>query len=289
MVVGFSAPVFISIAYYAFKGAFTPYVRSALMQNIGYLSSWQGGSGGLINRLVILAGLTIAIFVFRKKVSDKIAFFLYWFIFSLFGALLSGRPYPHYLIEVAPSLTIIPVLVLEKLTNREKNKNTLDWLFSFVAVSLGVIAYFYYQFWWYPQVSYYKNFASYIFGGKTTQQYTQYWGERALENKKLAQYIKQTTFADQNIFVWGEASCTYALSNRLPPGRYVVNYHISDFNGYEETLKAIKEKNPKLIIKLKEETSHWPELDLLLEKNYSPLTSLELEDKIYLLNEANLD
>jgi hypothetical protein len=68
----------------------------------------------------------------------------------------------------------------------------------------------------------------------------------------------------------------------------MVNYHILDFNGYEQTLKAIEEKKPKLIIKLKEEQKRWPELDLFLEKHYLPLVSDQLKDKIFLLNEANL-
>jgi 4-amino-4-deoxy-L-arabinose transferase-like glycosyltransferase len=285
MIIGFIGPILASIAYYAAKGAFTPYVRSALMQNIGYLSSWQGGSGELLWRLIILSSLTVLVFVLRKKIDFHVAFFFYWFIFSLFGALLSGRPYPHYLIEISSPLTILTILLLEKTQFR---KNIGNYLVGLTAILLAVFSYFHYQFWWYPQVSYYKNFISKLFGA-TDQQYTSYWGDRALENQKLARLIKEITLPSDNIFVWGEASCTYALSNRFPPGRYMVNYHIFDFNGYEQTLKAIEEKKPKLIIKLKEERERWPELDLFLEKHYLPLVSDQLIDKIYLLNEANLE
>ncbi len=45
MIVGFSLPIIISIVYYSFFGAFEPYVRSALLQNIGYVSSWRSGEG----------------------------------------------------------------------------------------------------------------------------------------------------------------------------------------------------------------------------------------------------
>jgi len=288
MIIGFIGPVLISIVYYAAKGTFTPYVRSALMQNIGYLSSWQGGSGELFLRLKILLGLAVLVFILRKKISINVAFFFYWFCFSLFGALLSGRPYPHYLIEISAPLAILTTLLFGRLFAKKTKKNIGDHLVGLTAIALTVLSYFHYQFWWYPQVSYYKNFVKRAFGVETSQQYISYWGDRALENQKLARFVKETTLPNDTIFVWGEASCTYALSNRLPPGKYMVNYHIFDFNGYEQTLKAIEEKKPKLIIKLKEEQKRWPELDLFLEKHYLPLVSDQLKDKIFLLNEANL-
>ncbi len=290
MIAGFSAPILLSIIYYATKGAFTPYVRSALMQNIGYLSSWQGGSSELFIRLEILAILTAATFLARKIISKEILFFFTWFTFSLFGALLSTRPYPHYLIESSPSIVILAALLINRILAIKpagKIKNPGDFILPLVAIGMLIFSHNHYQFWRYPQLSYYQNFAKKLIGAKTNEEYISYWGYRALENQKLAKFVKETTLPDESIFVWGEASCSYALSNRLPPGRYVVNYHISDFDGYEETLKAIENKKPKLIIKMKEEEKHWPELDLYLEKNYLPLVSDQLKDRIFLLNKAN--
>lgn len=290
MIAGFSLPILLSIIYYTTKGAFTPYVRSALMQNIGYLSSWQGEGSELFTRLKILTLLTIITFIARKIISKEMLFFFTWFTFSLFGALLSGRPYPHYLIESSPSIAILVALLIDKLFKLKstvKMSNPTDLLLPLVAVGLLIFSHNHYQFWRYPQLSYYQNFVNKLVGAKTNNEYVAYWGDRALENQKLAKFIKETTLPDDRIFVWGEASCTYALSNRLPPGRYMVNYHIFDFNGYEETLNAIDNKKPKLIIKMKDEERHWPELDLYLEENYLPMVSDQLEDRIFLLNRVN--
>ena len=43
MVIGFLGPILLSLIYYATRGGFEPYLRSALLQNMGYLSSWKTG------------------------------------------------------------------------------------------------------------------------------------------------------------------------------------------------------------------------------------------------------
>jgi len=114
------------------------------------------------------------------------------------------------------------------------------------------------------------------------EEYLSLWGERTAENYRLARFIRQTTLPQDRIFVWGEAAGIYALSRRLPPGRYTVNYHIFDFNGFQETLAAIQKTKPKLIIKMNNESQSWPELNQLLNSSYQRLIQPELKDQIYL-------
>ena len=273
IIIGFFLPVFISILYYSSRGAFIPYVRSALMQNIGYLSSWQGSELDLIIRGLILILLSLALFLARKKCSYYSLFFGSWFIFALFGALLSGRPYPHYLIEIIPPLSILTALTFTK------QRNFFVLLTSYFLI---LTAYFYFHFWWYPILPYYKNFFSYSSGKISQEQYFSYWGERTKKNYRLAKFIRGTSLPNDRIFIWGDACCVYAISKRLPPGRYTVNYHIFDFNGFKETLRAIKKVKPPIIVKMKNETRIWPELDSFLIKNYYALFLPDLDDQIYL-------
>ena len=230
ILLGFVTPILLSIFYYSAKGAFTPYVRSALLQNIGYLSSWEGGGHGLLIRGTILLFLTGAIVFFRKKISFPLALFSLWFCFALFGALLSGRPYPHYLIEVTPPFVLLFATSIEEFLKTKK-------IFAFVtlggAVFLFLFSYFHFHFWWYPQLPYYQNFLSFISRKINRRQYFAFWGNQVNRNYLLAKFIRESTTPKERIFVWGgEAACIYALSQRLPPGRYTVNYHIYDFNGY---------------------------------------------------------
>lgn len=274
MIFAFTGPIVLSIVYYAFQGGVEPYVRSALLQNIGYLSSWQSESSELIWRFLILIGLTIFLFLVREKFSQKYLYFQLWFIFALFGALLSGRPYPHYFIEIVPSLAILIGLILN-------TKKLLPKVTAFLSFGLVIFTHLYYQFWWYPILPYYQNFIHYTTGKINKQEYLKYWGNQSEQNYQIAKLIKRNSAPDDRIFVWGEGSCVYALSERLPPGRYTVNYHINDFDGKKETMEAIKQNTPKIIVKQKREKQTWDQLDFYLEENYRLLYYPSLEDKIY--------
>ncbi|MFH1602074.1 MAG: hypothetical protein ABIB61_03910 [Candidatus Shapirobacteria bacterium] len=281
---GFSLPILLSIIYYGSKGAFTPYVRSALFQNIGYLSSWQGSSLGLFFRFFLLIFFCLVVFLKRKEIPAKMMLISVWFLFSLFGALLSARPYPHYLIEVVPSLTLLLVAGLGK-----KSNNYLV-IAPLVAIILTIISFGYYHFWYYPQSKYYKNFFNLVSKKISSEEYLSFWGQRVKDNYSLAQFVQETVLPQERIFVWGDAACVYATSKRLPPGRFTVNYHIFDFNGYKETLEAIQKENPKIIIKMENESRQWPELDFLLQSKYVPLKLPEIKlpeikDQIFLLQE----
>ena len=274
-IIGFVGPIALSIIFYTLKGAFTPYVRSALLQNIGYLSTWGGSNLELYIRFALLILSTLILFIFRKKIAFEPLLLFTWFLYGLFGALLSGRPYPHYLVEIVPQVCLLIALAV-------KNKKGLYLLFPLISAILIIFSHFYFKFWWYPQISYYQNFLQRLTGQKNKQQYYAYWGDKVLTNYKLADFIQRTTQSNERIFVWGDAACTYATAQRLPPGRYTVNYHIYDFDGFEETLKTIKETKPKLIIKLQNEQRSWPELNTLLYNEYIPFSLPEVKDKIYL-------
>jgi hypothetical protein len=275
---GFTLPILTSIVYYSFHGAFTPYVRSALLQNIGYLSSWQGSNSGLLVRgiILLLLLLSIVVAVRKKAIPHLLGFLSIWFIFSLFGSLLSARPYPHYFIEIVPSLSIIIGLVITKAKFRY-------YLISILAIALLLISYKYFNFWWYPQLPYYKNFVAFLMGSKTSDEYYQYWGNQTKQNYYLANFIKKSTTANDRIFVWGDGPCIYAISKRLPPGRYTVNYHIFDFNGFEETIKAIEKNKPSIIIKMANEEREFKQLDRIIEEKYIRFRLEGVDAKIFLL------
>jgi len=274
-IMGFATPIVLSIIFYTSKGAFTPYVRSALLQNIGYLASWGGSNLELYTRFFLLILSTFVLFLFRKKIPfESLALFV-WFLFGLFGALLSGRPYPHYLVEIVPQVCLLFALALKK-------KKGIYLTLPLISAVLVIFSHLYFEFWWYPQIPYYQNFFQYLTGQKNKQEYYAYWGDKVLTDHKLADFIQETTKSNEPIFVWGDAACTYATSKKLPPGRYTVNYHIYDFDGFEETLKAINQAKPKVIIKLQGEKRVWPELNTLLYNEYIPLSLPGVKDEIYL-------
>lgn len=198
--------------------------------------------------------------VVRKKNSQKFLLVALWFFFSLFAALLSSRPYPHYLIQVFPSLS----LLLGFLTLRVRKEK----LFVFACFSLFVFSFYFYKFWYYSNIPYYKNFYQYLLGQKSKEQYFADFDPKANDIYQAADFIVSHTLPEERIFIWGNEPYLYALSRHLPPGRYTVAYHIIDFDSWEETIDAVNKEKVSLIMTTPVSGHDFPALEGLLQAKY---------------------
>jgi len=264
--IGFLIPTLIYLFYFYYLDALMPFLGSALLQNFSYLSSWATGtqtasasSGGLVTRLIILfvSWLILFFLKFKKIISPQITFISFWLSATIFGALLSTRPYPHYLIQMIPSIILLVSFTLTKI----KVNNLFVIVFGLLS-SLFIINK--YDFYFYPNTKYYSNF----YLPKDNKSYLESFGNRVITNKQIAQLIKENTQENDRIFVWGDEPYVYAMSNRLPVGRYTVAYHIVDFNGYTETINSIKNNPPKYIIYYPMDNRPFIELDNIIKDNY---------------------
>ena len=269
MVLGFVLPIALSIAYYSIFGAFEPYVRSALLQNVGYVSSWRGGGGLLTNPLVfrgaIVGGVLIILFVLSNTLSLAVRFVSVWTVFSMYGSLLSSRPYPHYLLEALVPVSLLVVLVFVE-------RRLLHRLFPLLLMILVLFAYVENGFWYYATVPYYRNFVLYALGGKDWEAYIDWFGARRAY--AVSSYLQQHTLPTDRIFVWGTEPSIYALSDRLPVGRYAVSYHIVDFRSYDETVAAFRNSPPLYIIVI-DSLEQFIQLKSFLQQYYILETTVE--------------
>jgi len=261
LIFGFILPILYTIVYYFIVGAGLAYIKAAFFQNVGYLSSWENHSpffqSGLFIRAAILFICFAFIYFFRNKLTPKFGFIALWFLSSLFGALLSGRPYPHYLIEI-----ILPTILVTMTLFSEPKLYFKTISFSLLIILIFSI--FYFKFWHYHTLDYYQNFVKYQFRLIDKNQYLNFFGDGVITNQKISEYIKSNTTNQDRIFVWGTEPSIYVLSNRLPVGKYTVAYHISDFNGYQETIDAIKSRGPKFIVGYSMSNQPFPELNDIL-------------------------
>lgn len=267
---GFGALVGVTFLYYIAVGAGKEYFIAAFAQNIGYLSSWRTGSitksgvstqSGLLIRGEILALTLLILWVMNIKSKTRERLPLVWFAFALFGALLSERPYPHYLIQLLP-----PGALLLASSFDRKSK---AWLLSMgLVVALMSASILKYNFYFYPTIKYYFSFGEYIVGKKDLREYRNSFDSRVDRNYKVAEYIRLRTKKEDRIFVWGDEPFIYALSKRLPVGRYTVAYHVVDFEGKEETIWNIKNKKPIYIVWPKTEKREFNELMDVIATDY---------------------
>jgi hypothetical protein len=54
--------------------------------------------------------------------------------------------------------------------------------------------------------------------------------------------------SDDKILVWGDEPVIYALSKRLPLGKYTAKYHILDFGASNETLYLLNHEPPRYVV-----------------------------------------
>ena len=277
---GIAIPIFVSVLYFAVQGALLAYWEAGWSQNFNYISRWVGGGAsgqsGLVWRVVVLVGIMAVLAVLRRFFSPRVLFLCVWFVFSLFAALLSGRPYPHYLIQVVPSFCLL-LGVLGFGLFRER---FLPIPF-FILLSVSVL---YYKFYYYPTGSYYKNFISFSLGQKTKDEYLAAYDKKTLRTYSLATLIANRTGEDDRVFIWGTAPEVYALSRRVPPIKYVTSFHLVDFGNTGEALSTFQKNKPKYIVLLPEENRSFPGLSAFINTNYVYIESVDCAQVFKLIN-----
>lgn len=270
---GFSVPILFTFAWYALQGAFKPYLIAGFLQNLGYLSTWKGSNVGLYLRTALLLVSFVFLWLARKRFLLNHNLIFIWFAFSLYGAILSDRPYPHYLFQVLPAFCFLIGILFDKTKAGVK-------VFTIFLLVFACFLY-YFSFWHYSTLPYYRNFIIFALGQESKEIYQKNLG--AGDNYPIADLIDRNTLKTDKIFVWGEtAPCIYALSRRLPVGKYAATYHIIDFDGYLETASALEKQNPRLIIDLNTERNRFPRLSDLIDEKYHLFQRID-QAEIFLL------
>jgi len=268
LVLGFATPLLLTFVWYFFKGALPEYIKAAFMQNVGYLSSFRPGDVQksfmvrnaplLVRGLVVLAG-SFVLFVSRKKLSNKFILFSLWTLFALFAIALSERPYPHYIIQaVAPISFLLATFFTEK---------SLEQSLAVIPLALAFFVPVYYKFWLYPTSTYYLHFINFAIHRETKAQYFNGFSPTTNRNYEIAQFLVTSSKQEDRVFMWGpDSAAVYSLSKRLPPIKYVVDYHILDYSTKAQEAKNVAAKPPKFIMLTSD--NPYPELRLLIKQKY---------------------
>lgn len=265
---GFAAPILLTFVWYWLKGALPQYVTAAFLQNIGYLSSWRPGDVQkpflvrnlplLTRALTVLGGILLLTF-FRKRLSKQYLFVCLWILFAAFGVTLSERPYPHYLLQVAPAGSIALGMLLAR-----KNIEQVLVLLPLTLVSIIPVYYHYYH---YSTIKYYRRFIRFTLT-KDSNTYLKSFAKNISMDYEIADFLAKSTSFDDRVFIWDpDAPNIYALSKTLPPIKYVADYHIMDYSTKEAVATQISQRLPKFII-ISSKDGSFSELNPLLIQKY---------------------
>lgn len=261
---GVGLPIVVSLGYFWLQGAGGAYLTAAWAQNVPYLSSWKSASQGqgvysLSGRLSILMVLLAMVLGLAKKWGKNVTIVSSWLGLTLFAALLSGRPYPHYLLQCVGPAVLSGMLIWE-----EKKFGKL--MSGLVLMCLwGAIWVF--HFYNYPVVGYYRNFWEWTLGRKTVTEYLSWFGAGNSVNYEVAAWVKTLTVPGEKIFVWGDQPMVYAITKRPPVGKYTVKYHIKDFQAEAITMHELRTTRPRVVVSYGQE-NELPGLEELLASDY---------------------
>jgi hypothetical protein len=230
--------------YFASQGVLGPYLAAAGIQNVGYLSSWTAktatGIFTLNGRAVLVVVALSILWGFTKHMGRQALILGTWGVLTLFAALLSGRPYPHYLMQMAAVLALAVGCIL---AGKRWEKGVAGTI-----VVMVILAFKVFGFYWYPTVDYYKNFIKWVSGSQNQSSYFSWFGSGVERNYRIATIIAKGSLVSERVFIWGDEPMIYALAKRLPVGRYTAAYHIKDFRAEIETMNALNKSLPKYIV-----------------------------------------
>lgn len=272
LLLGLLIPIIASIFYFVAIGSGQDYLDYGLLYNIRYSGSWQPQfPSAFIQTLFTLPGKTLIMIVFvlilsfaRKKLSPTFKFIAAWFMLTLFAALLSNRPYPHYLLQVVPAFSLLAVTLL---TDLKKIKDKFrEIILSLLLIAMTGYTMIVLNVAPYETGKYYSQFFKLISNEISIEEYDSSFNSLVKDNYAVAKIIAET--GSDRIFIWGTNPMLYALSQTTPTSRFTVSFHIKDFNDYERTLAQVKQEEPKIIVIMKDEKQEFIGLEKYLETNY---------------------
>lgn len=227
---------------------------------------------------MVLIGLVILWFT-RKKLSKGFIFATIWLLFSLFAVTLSERPYPHYLLQSVPAVSILIGILVAS--------TKLEQVWTIIPLGLAVFVPVYFKFYYYDSVNYYSRFAQFATGQINKWEYFNSFDPTTQRNYEISQFLQETSTPQEKVFVWGDSPTIYAASRRLPPIKFVATYHINDFSSQEETIQKLRENMPKFIVVLPN-SAEFLALNELLGENYLPIKNIDGADIWYLKQNETL-
>lgn len=257
--VSFFVPIILTLLFFSMRGAIGDFTRATFSQNVGYVgygNYFLFPMGMMTLKIIVLFAILAFLLKIRKSLGNSGLFLYIWLVFSVFNALFSERPYPHYLLVGLPSIALFTSFL--KKGGKLIFLNLVLFIFIFfIAINnfnldkrIGKYSLFYYE-----------NYINFVLGKNSITSYQEFFDKNTTRDYTLANFIAANTKSDDSVFLWSDSPQIYALSGKLPPGRYTVSYHITFYkNAMDETRNAINTVKPKYIIV----TKHTPEVNNFL-------------------------
>ncbi len=195
-----------------------------------------------------------------------------WPIFSFIGVALGGRFFPHYFIQIVPSLAVLGGVGLMDLI-RTVRRRGMDFLRRPAGVGMAVILALAF-------LSFVKADARYYLQYNGMQiSLRQYNTPLFSVTRYIGKYLKDRTEPDDLIYVWGVSPEINFYALRRSPNPYLMHtvmFYNLPWDSYKEVLESLHRSPPKYVIAMWE-LSIFPALQNYVRENYRLETTADLE------------
>ncbi|PIS21730.1 hypothetical protein COY33_01975 [candidate division WWE3 bacterium CG_4_10_14_0_2_um_filter_42_7] len=254
------------IVHFLLKGAFIDFLNQVFLFNFSYTTAWVPFHTNprlfLALKLLSLLIFTFVIIRFRKRLSqdgEGTIFLLFWLGFSVNGAMISSRPYAHYLIQIIPPVSIILAFIIDKKWNLARTFSLLTIVFLYISVSTQ-------RFDFYPTVPYYRCFFAGFLTGQSTETFYYDYNPALTKIYKAAEIVENNSSKEDEILVWADLPEIYTLTKRGVFGRYPTLYQIKSWPDGRTSLNTVlKTEKPRLIV-VDKSRKLWSEIKTLMSK-----------------------
>lgn len=247
LVTGFIVPHTVGAAYFISSGHLEEYFGSTFLGNVGYVGF---GNYFLVPQglLIVKAVPVVLLIIFALKRRDIVTrhpmFWagLIWLAFATYGALLGGRSYNHYFIQVVPALSLVLAgLIWSQFKYRRFVLMLSGGLLLLLILGFARTAYL--------GPGYYLNFLSYLSGQTSDQKYRNNFDKNTDRDYKVAEYLRSNSTSADRVLNWSNSAQIYVLSERLPASRYMAAYlAVRIARDEEEVVRGAARYMPKFIV-----------------------------------------
>jgi Dolichyl-phosphate-mannose-protein mannosyltransferase len=216
-------------------GVLSPMIHDALLYDLGYVG--QGNGSGVpwlvVAKITALGAVSIAL---RNRPFPNL-----WLAYTAAGALLSGRIFGHYLLQVVVPLALSLALCLrERPSMARRLLPIVPLTFASIAVLTTAVG-------WAMATSghdsilarrlqWYANFGRLALRRESYPRYREQVDDHVSRNIRVADAISQ--LPPGRLLVWGNAPWVYVLSSRLPTTPYTSASRSPQVPGETAALRA---------------------------------------------------
>jgi hypothetical protein len=237
-------PISFVYIFYGVNGNIGELVFANFTYNFGYASDGNSVDGlSLVTQTAILfLGIISVLFLYFKKLLHKNVFYvLIWFLLALTGVSLSGRPYPHYILQLIVPGVLLFTIGLTQIY--KKNRMQLAVITSALLLPFIILPVGQYDF------GYIESTKNYYVEG-----YRELFGNNEENWNRVFDYNRQKTailneivehYGD-NIWILDNTSWYIWDNTLISPTRYIVAFHIDNERSFE-VVEDIRKANTKVI------------------------------------------